>query len=267
MHMGTSKVTMLTFAPTLDTEQARLMLDYYGVDYREKDHLVPWAMLLTQLHGGNGKVPLVYGKGVAASGPMEIATHYDTSLPEPLKLVPTETAAATQFAADWALTNGTMSAGTAIYAYYYLLPEKKLMAPIFAAPTPWLQRVTMPLFYPLMRKMIAAQLKLSPERAEEARGRILASFDETDRRVADGRLYLNGDERMTLADIALAAAAAPLLLPKGFGTVLPTVEQSPAPMAELMRSLAQRPTARFVQRLYTEGFEKARARREAGASS
>ena len=67
MRMGMPKVTMLTFAPTLDTEQARLMLDYYGVQYREKDHLVPWAMLLTQLHGGNGKVPLVYGKGVAAS--------------------------------------------------------------------------------------------------------------------------------------------------------------------------------------------------------
>ncbi|HEX8364033.1 MAG TPA: glutathione S-transferase C-terminal domain-containing protein [Allosphingosinicella sp.] len=259
------RVTMLTFAPTLDTEQARLALDYYGIAYRERDHLVPWAMLMTRGHGGTGKVPLVYGRGVAASGPREIAAHYDSPLPEELKLVPTEAAAAAQFEADWALTNGTMSGGTAIFAYYHLLPERRLMAPIFAAPTSWPERLTMPLFYPLMRKMIAAQLKLSPEAAEAARGKILSSFDETDRRVADGRLYLNGDERMTLADIALAAAAAPLLLPKGFGTVLPTADQSPPELAQLMRSLAARPTARFVQRLYSEGVPKARARREAGA--
>ena len=33
-------VKMITFAPTLDSEQARLLLSYYGLPYRERDHLI-----------------------------------------------------------------------------------------------------------------------------------------------------------------------------------------------------------------------------------
>lgn len=258
-------VTMLTFAPTLDSEQARMLLRYYGVDWRERDHLVPWAQIASKLRGGDD-VPLVYGKGVKASGPRAIAAHYDAGLPAGLKLIPVEPAGAAQFEADWALTNGTMSAGTAIFAYYHLLPERKLMAPIFAAPTGWIERATMPFFYPLMRRIIASRLELSPEAAEEARGKILSSFDEVDARVGDGRLYLHGDDRMTLADVALAAAAAPLLLPEGFGTTLPTAAQSPPPLAGLMRSLEGRPTAAFVRRFYAEGLPRAQAKRVAATA-
>jgi glutathione S-transferase len=260
MAQARPPVTMLTFAPTLDSEQVRMLLHYYRVPYREKDHLMPWAALLSSLHGGGGEVPVIYRGGVKLAGPRPIAGHYDQQVPQPLRLIPTETAQAQQFEADWALTNGKMSGGTAIFAYYHLLPERKLMAPIFAAPTSWIERASMPLFYPLMRKLIAGKLKLSPEAAEAARGKILSSFDEVDARVADGRLYLEGNERMTLADIALAAAAAPLLLPKGYGTAMPTLDQMPPAMADLMRSLADRPTAAFVRRFYAEGLEKARAR-------
>jgi len=254
-----SAVTMTTFAPTLDTEQARLLLSYYGVPYRERDHLMPFVMFPALLHVGSTKVPVIYGKGVRVAGSRPIAEHYDALVPEEFKLIPAEQPLAQQVEADWQLYNGTMSAGTAIFAYYHLLPERKLMAPIFAAPTSWWERLIMPVFYPTMRSMIASKLKLSPEAAEVAHGRILSSFAETDKRVADGRLYLNGD-RMTLGDIALAAAAAPMLLPKGFGTQLPTLEQSPPTMRTLMTELRTRPTAAFVQRFYSEGLPAARAK-------
>ena len=149
------------------------------------------------------------------------------SSPPDYKLIPAEPPLAQQVEADWQLYNGTMSAGTAIFAYYHLLPERELMAPIFAAPTPWYERMIMPVFYPTMRKLIAAKLKLSPEAAETAHGQILSSFAATDKRVADGRRYLNG-ERITLGDIALAAAAAPLLLPQGYDTPMPSARADAA---------------------------------------
>jgi glutathione S-transferase len=251
--------TMITFAPTLDSEQARLLLSYYGVPYEERDHLVPFVLLATKLHGGGTTVPLVYGKSVKVEGPRALAEHYDAQVPAEYRLIPAEPPLAGQVEADWQLYNGTMSAGTAIFAYYHLLPERRLMAPIFAAPTSWPERLIMPLFYPLMRKLIASRLKLSPEAAEIAHGQILSSFAETDTRVADGRLYLNGD-RMTLGDIALAAAAAPLLLPPGSGIDLPALEQMPPPMRTLMTELRDRPTAAFVRRFYAEGLPAARAR-------
>ncbi|MEA3064718.1 MAG: glutathione S-transferase [Sphingomonadales bacterium] len=258
-------VTMTTFAPTLDSEQARLMLRYYGIRYRERDHLMPFVLLPAFLYGGGPDLPLIHGRGVKVAKPRPIAEHYDAGVPEPFRLIPAEPELARQFEADWQLYNGTMSAGTAIFAYYHLLPEQELMAPIFAEPTSWPERAIMPVFYPVMRSLIASRLKLSPEAAEVAHGQILSSFAETDRRVADGRLYLNG-ERMTLGDIALAAAAAPLLLPEGFGTRMPTLEQTPPPMRTLMTELAARPTAAFVRRFYAEGLPAARAKLAAAKS-
>jgi hypothetical protein len=70
---------------------------------------------------------------------------------------------------------------------------------------------------------------------------------------------------MTLGDIALAAAAAPLLLPKGYDTPMPTLEQMPAAMRALNGELRDRPTAAFVERFYAEGLPAARARLAAAA--
>src|SRR3954469_5690077 len=256
---GQAPVTMVTFAPTLDSEQARMLLRYYGVPYCEHDHLVPFVLLPVKLHGGEGGVPFVYGHGVKVTSPQPIAQYYDQSVPDDYKLIPTDPAAAAQFQADWALYNGTMSGGTAIFAYYHLLPQGRLMAPIFAEPTSWFERLIMPVFYPIMRMLISKKLNLTPERAEAAHAKILSSFAETDKRVADGRLYLNGD-RMTLDDIALAAAAAPVLLPRGIGFKLPTLEQMPPPMRTLMEQLRGTPTAAFVQRFYSEGLPAAQAK-------
>ena len=49
------------------------------------------------------------------------------------------------------------------------------------------------------------------------------------RRIADGRPYLLGDY-VTLSDLALATAAAPLLLPDGYRSPIPKIEVMPAPM-------------------------------------
>jgi len=258
-------VTMTTFAPTLDSEQARLLLHYYGISYRESDHLVPFVLLPTLLRTGGTDIPAVSGPGVKVAKPRPIAEHYDALVPTEFRLIPAEPPLAEQFEADWLAYNGTMSAGTAIFAYYHLLPERKLMAPIFAEPTSWFERLIMPVYYPVMSSLLSSRLKLSAEAADEAHGKILASFAETDQRVADGRLYLNGD-RMTLGDIALAAAAAPLLLPEGFGTKLPTLEQMPPALHTLMTELRTRPTAAFVQRFYSEGLPAARAKLAAASA-
>lgn len=256
---GQAPVTMLTFAPTLDSEQARMLLRYYGVPYREHDHLVPFVLLPVKLHGGAGGVPFVYGHGVNVTSPQPIAVFYDQYVPDELKLIPTEPALAAQLEADWLLYNGTMSAGTAIFAYYQLLPQGRLMAPIFAEPTSWFERLIMPIFYPIMRMLISKKLNLTPERADAAHAKILSSFAETDKRVADGRLYLNGD-RMTIGDVALAAAAAPVVLPDGMGFKLPMLDQMPPPMKSLIEQLRTSPTAAFVRRFYAEGLPAAQAK-------
>lgn len=247
------KATMLTFQPMVDSETTRLVTRYYGIDVTERDHLLVSAIVRTLLRGGNGHVPLLHGKGFAITSPYPIAQHFDATLPAARRLIPTEQPLASQVATDWQTYNGGMGADVAVFAYQHLLPQRALMQPIFAAPVPWLERTLLPLTYPILRAFVAFGLKLSAERAAAAEVRIRATFDATDKRIADGRTYLAGD-RLTIGDIALCGAFAPLLLPRGYGALMPPVEAMPEPLKSLMEEVRTRPTAAFVQRLYDSGF-------------
>lgn len=252
--------TLLTFAPMVDSETSRLLLAYYGVRYREHDNLIPLVMLKALLHGGMGLVPLFYGDGFRLTSPRPIAEHFEPGLPAERRLIPADgDPLRGQVEADWVTFNGEMGADTAAFAYFHLLPERQLMVPIFAAPVSPIQAKLTPTLYPLMKVLFGAILKLGPQHAADAQARIRATFERTDKRIADGRPYLCGD-RITLGDFGLAAASAPLLLPQGYGAKMPALEQMPPVLRTEMEELRQRPTAGFVQRLYSEGFAAARAR-------
>jgi glutathione S-transferase len=249
--------TLLTFAPMVDSETSRLLLAHYRVDYAERDHLFGWASLLTLLHGGYGQVPLLYGRGLRVTGPWGIVGHFDASAPPERKLIPDDPALAASAKADWERFNGEIGADAAVFAYFHLLPQRALMVPIFAAPVPPTEARLTPFFYPLLSGLFRLLLRLSAPRAEQAQCRIRALFDETGDRIADGRPYLCG-ERITLGDIALAAASAPLLLPAGYGATMPAREAMPAPLADFADELRAHPTGRFVARLYATGLAAAR---------
>lgn len=248
-----TQATMLTFQPMIDSETTRLIIRYYGIEAVERDHLPISAVVRTFFHGGNGHIPLLYGKGFALTGPYPIAQHFDAVLPLDRRLIPAAPPLAGQVAADWQTYNGAMGTDVALFAYHHLLPDRALMQPIFGAPVPWLERTLLPLTYPLVRAFITFGLKLSAARATAAEAAIRETLDATDRRIADGRTYLVGD-RLTLSDIALCAAFAPLLLPRGYGALMPPIEATPPPLRALMEELRTRPTAAFIQRLYDSGI-------------
>lgn len=250
-------VTLLTFAPMVDSETSRLLLRHYGMTYVERDHLFGWVSLLTLGHGGFGQVPLLYGPGLRLTGPSAITAHFDATAPAGRRLVrhvepgstPKQLTAAIRNDPDWQRFNGGLGMYMAVFAYYHLLPHRSAMAPVFAAPVPHGEARLMPMVYPLLRGLFAVLLRLSASRASAAGDHIRTLFDETDRRIADGRPFLSGD-RLSLGDIALSGAAAPLLQPKGFGTIMPPIETTPRPMRELFENLIARPTACLVQRVY-----------------
>lgn len=244
---------MLTFAPMVDSETTRLVCRYYGLAIEERDHLFGWVSLLTLFHGGRGFIPLLYGKGFALTGPSEVIGHFDPTLPPDRRLAPAEEPLASEVAQDWKTYNGGTGHDVAVFSYYHLLPERAVMAPIFAAPVPWLEGKLVPLVYGLLARTFTKLLKLSPENAAKAAGMMRATFDATDRLIGDGRRYLRG-ERLTMADIALCGASAPILLPRGYGAQMPPPEAQPPAMRALGDELRARPTAAFVQRLYDSGF-------------
>jgi glutathione S-transferase len=241
---------MLTFAPTLDSETARLACRWYGVRYEEEDHLFGWSSLLGIAKGGKGANPLLYGPGGRINGSRGIVTRFDPEAPHPRRLLGAGPEAAC-IATDWQAYNVRMGREVAILAYAHLLPERALMTPILAAPLPEGEARLVPRLYPVLRWLFTALLGLSPERAALAAERIDDVFAATDRRLADGRRFLRGD-RLTAGDLAFAGAAAPLLQPAGFGTIMPPIASVPVPLCAAIEALRRHPAARLVERVYAE---------------
>jgi glutathione S-transferase len=232
----------------IDSETTRLMCRWYGIDYVEEDHLFGWVSLLTILHGGYGRVPLLYGKDFRLSGPRPVVDRFDPrAAPDRRLLRPGTEAAGVE--ADWTAYNGTLAVDVAVFAYFHLLADRALMTPIFAALVPPAEGRLTPRVYPLLRWLFTLLLQLKPERAEAAGRRIRTIFAAIDRRLADGRSFLTG-ERLTLGDLGFAGAAAPLLQPVGYGARMPPVADMPSLMRKTIEELHTHATARYVERVY-----------------
>jgi len=250
---GIDAPRLLTFALMVDSETTRLLCHWYGIAFAEEDHLFGWASALTFLHGGYGRVPLLYGGGLKLSGPRAVVDHFDPSAAPERRLL-REGGEAAGVEADWSYYNGSLGLDVAIFAYFHLLAVRALMERVFAAPLPHHEARLSPRAFPLLRWVLTALLRLSPARAELAGQHIRTVFAATDRRLADERHFLMGP-RLTLGDIAFAGASAPLLQPPGFGTLMPAIEAMPRPVCDLVLNLRASRTARYVERVYRTVIE------------
>jgi glutathione S-transferase len=232
----------------VDSETTRLLCHWYGIDFREEDHLFGWASALTVLHGGYGRVPLLYGGGLKLSGPRAVVDHFDPSATPERQLL-REGGEAAGVEADWSTYNGSLGLDVAVFAYFHLLSARALMEPVFAAPVPLREARLTPRVYPLLHWLFTVLLRLNPARAKLASQRIRTVFAAMDRRLADERSFLMGP-RLTLGDVAFAGASAPLLQPDGYGTVMPALDAMPTPVRDLVLDLRRSRTALYVERVY-----------------
>lgn len=249
MTQSAEKLSLLTFAPMIDSELCRFILAHYRIPYRERPHVFVWASLLAILHGGIGRVPLLYGGGHRLAGPRALVEHFDVEYPEDRRLLPVRQPARTQVENDWHRFNGELAEHTAVVAYYHLLPHRDIMIEPFTRGIPRWEASVTPSGYPFLRKIFELLLRLTPARVNDSLARVKFEFDRVDARIADQRRYLAGDS-LTLADLALAAAAAPLLLPAGYGSPMPPSSRMPPEMRAIISELRSHNAAAFVDRIY-----------------
>jgi glutathione S-transferase len=242
--------TLVSFAPMIDSELARLVLAHYAVGYREERHLFGVASMVSLARAAKIQVPVLCGGGLRLAGPRAMVDRFELSCPVERKLLPAAQPLNSQVQADWARFNGRLATETAVFAYFHLLPHPDIMMAPLCQGLPAMEATALRSWaYPPMRLLLTLLLRLSPARAAQALVRIRSGFDYIDNLVADGRRYTAG-ERLTLSDLALATAVAPVLLPVGYGAPAPALETMPAAMASVITELRARPTAAFVQRFY-----------------
>jgi glutathione S-transferase len=240
---------MLTFGPMIDSELSRFVLWRYALPYREKRHIFGWASLLALLHGGTGQIPLIYGHRLKFTGPRAIVDHYETSCDASQILIPAQQPLRTQVEADWASFNGELAAYTAKIAYFHLLPHRDILLEPFERGIPPLEARLTPALYPALRRLFTLLLRLDPNTVADSLAQTYRIVDDVDRRIADGRRFLCGDQ-VTLSDLSFATALAPLLLPEYYTSPLPTYAQMPAELKQLIDAFRQRPSSALVSRIY-----------------
>ena len=241
--------TLLTFAPMIDSEFSRFVLAHYQIPYQEERHLFGWASVLALFRAGTPQIPLLTGGGPALAGPEAMMSYFEKSCAAEIQLAPQDHESAAQVAADMARFHDALADATRVIAYYYLLPQRALMLEPFSRGVPPREARLLDTFYPALAGLFNVLLRLNAEHVKQALAQTRAVFAETDRRLADGRTYLVGG-RLSLSDIALATAAAPVLLPPNSASPMPEFEQLPSALKELVTELRSHETARFVNRIF-----------------
>jgi glutathione S-transferase len=242
--------TMITFPPSLDCELGRFLLSHYRVPYEERRHAFGFSIFPTLWHGFTLLFPLVYSDSYRLDTVRKMIDYFDPLCPADRNLLLTA-AERTSIEADWTAFNSTLGGATAVFAYYHLLPHRKIMIRPLSEGTPSFEAFAVRWAYPIFAALLRLLLRLSESRATAALEQIRTVVKSVDERLAGGRRYLAGD-RFSLSDMAFAVALAPLVLPNNNGAAIPSLAEMPAAMQSVNAELRARPAGRFALRIYED---------------
>jgi glutathione S-transferase len=132
-----------------------------------------------------------------------------------------------------------------------MLPRRASTSEVWSHGAPRIERLGVRVAFPLLALLVRRDLRLRMDTIPEQRAIMEAFFERIEARLDDGRGYLLGD-RLTAADLALAALAAPAVLPREYGGPMPTLDDLPRTMHADVERIRSRGTGQFVLRLYRE---------------
>lgn len=245
-----SDPTLITFPPSLDSELSRFLLAHYRVRHEEKRHTLIFCFFVTLWHGFTLLFPLLYDKSYRLQTVRKIVDHFDPLANDSDQLLPAGSDRGT-VEADWPVFNETLAFASAVFAYYHLLPHRKIMLRPLSEGTPGFEVRMVRALYPVFSGLLKLLLRLTSSRAQSALGDAREVFRKVDERLADGRRYLVGD-RFSLSDMAFAVAAAPLVLPDNYGGPLPAFAEMPPVMQHAIGEMRQHAAGQFALRIYQE---------------
>ena len=244
---------LITLLPSTDVDLRRWLLQYYSVPYTERPHAPTFHVLALKYWGfGPNEYPvLIHGDDETPTDPMILKWLTENGDPA-LALIPdreTEREAHREVEHLQRLARITVGDAVVNWSYYYLLQYKRAVWPSITTGVPWYEKLVCLLGFPLIRSLMYKGLKLDQDAADKALEKIKSGFDTLDEKLSDGREYLVAD-RLTYADLAVAASLGPIVLAQGYQGFLPNQAMCPQFMQDVYRELRERPTGKFIQRIY-----------------
>jgi glutathione S-transferase len=243
--------TLVTIALSHFCEKARWGLDRAGATYIEQGHAPGLHMRPARRLSGRSSTPiLVTASGIVGDSAAILQWASAHSAPGHGLYGDDEAQRAEVLALEQAFDQG-LGPHVRRVVYFHLLPVPRLIVPMMTHAVPRGERLLLKLLFRPLRRLMSSAMRIDAAGAGRSLERVRATFAEVDGRLADGRRYLVGG-RLSAADIAFAALAAPIVLPEGYAVPLPGVDELPAAMAVLVRELRATPAGQLCLRLYRE---------------
>ncbi len=242
--------TLFTFPPSLDSEFSRFVLRHYGFTAREERHVIVFQSVVTLVEAGTPRIPTLRVAGAPRMDTvMKIINYLEARASEERKLLTGLDPGLLKN--DWQTFHKVLQSASTVFPYYHLLPRRDLMVRALSQGSPSFEVTAVQRAYPAFALLLRLLLRLTAQRAAQARDTILSSLERIDQRLSDGRPYLNGD-RFTLLDMSFTIAAAPTIWPDNYGGPLPPLASTPAPLQALVAECRAHPSGAFALRIYKD---------------
>jgi cytochrome P450 len=239
---------MISIAVSPLCELVRWALDFRGMPYVEENHVPVFHAIATSRAGKTNDVPVTVVAEGALRNAKEAVAYLEARARDDRKLVPRDGAADVLGLYEEFYQFGF---ATRAWAYAYMLPHKQVTIASWTVGAPAWERMLVPLFYPLVAKMMGKSLEIDPTTITKREQEIEATLARVDALLADGRPFLHG-QTLTLADVAFAVFASPAILPPNCPSPLPAIENVPPPMRASIERWRARPCGQFAARLYRD---------------
>ena len=236
------------------SEIARWVLDIHQI-LRIEDRFAPplAAKKLSALTKGKNTTdaPVLTQTDARVFSAKTIIEYYDSQIKDEAKLFPIDAKKNTEVTKWYTLFTEKLDTYIWQYVYTELLSSKKYTCTLLKKEVPSGNRSPWYTSFGSIKKTIEHTWKLNGQDAVVFLVEIEKIFTQVSEALQDGRRYLTGD-RLTAADIAFAAIAAPVVLPVEYqGSITKFNEISEELRQEIMK-LRATPAGQFVMKCYQE---------------
>ena len=241
---------LLTIPFSHFSEKARWALDYAGLPYTEEPALPGLHLLATKRVGGRSVPVLVTDDGVFRDS-TDILAYVDRRAPAERKIWPLDPAERARAQALEDTFDRGLGKASRVLAYFHLLPEPAKLVKAVGQKLRPLERVALRAALPALSRSIRKSYRVDEANAKRSLDVVHEAFDLADEALAGGRRYLVSD-RLSGADIAFAALAAPILAPPGHPALSSSLTDLPLALQTEIKKLRARAAGQHALRLYAE---------------
>jgi len=246
-----SEYRLITIPPSHYCEKARWTLEHAGIPYREIGHPPLLHRLATRLAGGGNTAPvLVAGKKVLADS-TDILQFIDVEHAEGWRPYPLDSQLRVEAEELEEVFDTRLGPHTRRLAYYHLLQDDRLFLASVLAGVGGIERTLFRVLSPMIKKLMRVGMKIDSEGAERSLEYVRTVFETVGELLADGRSYLVG-RAFGAADLTFAALAAPVLLPRNYGSPLPSLDELPSDFLAHVEEFRSSPAGDFALRIYRD---------------